>query len=356
MNIISCEQVSNGHPDKICDQIADAIVTDCLKNDPSSRVAIEVLLKDSHVVIAGELTSKHRPDFEELTYQVFDRIGWNRLDYGNRQNPEVDFIILVKSQSPDIAMGVDIGGAGDQGMMFGYATNETKEMLPLPFVLSTQLLIQLEALNDPRLRADAKAQVSFDYDEHKITTFLCSVQHTEDTSVETVRSIVEPLMKKVASSYGLNTDFEVLVNPTGRFVIGGSFGDCGVTGRKLACDTYGGVGHIGGGAMSGKDPSKVDRSGAYITRKIAKDLVRKGWADRAEVQVAYAIGVDKPVSVHVETFGTNHQPQELMEKYINDNYNLTPKGIIESLNLLSQDYTRVSSYGHFGKDYMSWEN
>lgn len=355
MNIISCEQVSNGHPDKICDQIADAIVTDCLQHDHTARVAIEVLLKDNHVVIAGELTCNHTPDFKELTYQVFDTIGWDRLDYGTRETPNVDFNILVQSQSPDIAMGVDVGGAGDQGMMYGYATNETEEMLPIPFVLSTKLLKKLDDLHDPHLKADAKAQVSFDYDTGKITTFLCSTQHREDTSIEDVRKIVEPLMHAVAEEYNLNQDFEVLINPTGRFVIGGSWGDCGVTGRKLACDTYGGVGHIGGGAMSGKDPSKVDRSGAYITRKIAKDIVKGGYADKAEVQIAYAIGVDHPVSVHVETFGTGKKSQEFLENFVREYYDLTPRGIIHDLRLDSLDYNLVSSYGHFGKPNLPWE-
>ena len=355
MNIISCEQVSNGHPDKICDQIADAIVTDCLAHDPTSRVAIEVLLKDNHVVIAGELTCNHSPDFQELTFGVFDKIGWDRLDYGTREHPNVDFTLFVQSQSPDISQGVDVGGAGDQGMMYGYATNETEEMLPLPFVLSTKLLLKLDEIRDPRLKADAKAQVSYDYDSGKITTFLCSVQHRDDVTVEDVFDIVEPLMHEVAFSYNLNQDFEILVNPTGRFVIGGSWCDCGVTGRKLACDTYGGVGHIGGGAMSGKDPSKVDRSGAYITRKIAKDIIRSGYADKAEVQVAYAIGVDHPVSVHVDTFGTAKVDQKFLQNFITSHYDLTPRGIIQRLDLCNINYNMVSSYGHFGKSGAPWE-
>lgn len=355
MNIITCEQVSNGHPDKICDQIADAIVTDCLSHDNSARVAIEVLLKDNHLVIAGELSCTHQPDYRELANQVFDKIGWDRLDYGTRENSNIDLIVMVQQQSPDIAMGVDVGGAGDQGMMYGYATNETPEMLPIPFVLSTKLLQMLDTLRDPRLKADAKAQVSFDYDNWRIDTFLCSTQHVDSVDTEEVRSIVEPLMHAVAEIYNLNQDFKVLVNPTGRFVIGGSWGDCGVTGRKLACDTYGGVGHIGGGAMSGKDPSKVDRSGAYITRKIAKDIVKLGYADKAEVQIAYAIGVPEPVSIHVETFGTNRIPEDLIVEDVQKNYDLTPHGIIERLALRNINYNMVSSYGHFGKPGAPWE-
>lgn len=355
MNIITCEQVSNGHPDKICDQIADAIVTDCLRHDKSSRVAIEVLVKDNYFIIAGELSSSHLPNYRELIYKVFDNIGWENTDYGTREMNNIDLSVYVNVQSADISQGVDTGGAGDQGMMYGYATNETSEMLPIPFLLSTKLLQELQKLNSPKLKADAKAQVSFDYDSNKITTFLCSVQHLEEVTLEEVREIVEPLMKKVAIAHGFNDDFKVLVNPTGRFVVGGSFGDCGVTGRKLACDTYGSIGHIGGGAMSGKDPSKVDRSGAYITRKIAKDIVKSGYADKCEVQISYAIGVPDPVSVHVETFNTSDKDQEFFYDYITKNYNLTPRGIIEQLNLLDVNYNLVSSYGHFGKSSLPWE-
>lgn len=353
MKIITCEQVSNGHPDKICDQIADAIVTDCLRHDPKSRVAIEVLIKDSHIIIAGELTSAHKPDYHALVYQVFERIGLDKLGF----DPGiVDIGLLVNEQSPDIALGVDKGGAGDQGMMMGYATNETEELLPIPFVVATRFLQTLKTHPSHMFRADAKAQVSFDYDSGKITTFLCSVQHSPDVEPSDFRHIIEGIMVLAATENGLNTDFEKLVNPTGRFVIGGSFADCGVTGRKLACDTYGGVGHIGGGAMSGKDPSKVDRSGAYAARKIAVDIVRAGYADKCEVQIAYAIGVAEPVSVYVETFGTEHQDKAFLEAFVRENYDLTPKGIIHDLHLLDVDYNRVSSYGHFGKPGLPWES
>ena len=352
MHIITCEQVSNGHPDKICDQIADAIVTDCLEHDRNSRVAIEVLVKNHDIIIAGELTSEHKPDLEKLVYGVFDRIGWDKLGYEKKLIRIRD---LVSQQSPDIAQGVDVGGAGDQGMMYGYATNETTELLPIPFVVATRFLKLLAEHPSPVFKADAKAQVSFDYDTGKITVFLCSVQHDPDVEVADFRPVVESLMILAASQYGLNTDFQKLVNPTGRFVIGGSFADCGVTGRKLACDTYGGVGHIGGGAMSGKDPSKVDRSGAYIARKIARDIVLAGYADKAEVQVAYAIGLPDPVSVYVETFDTEHQDKRFIEAYVRENYDLTPKGIIDKLHLLDVDYNAVSSYGHFGDKFVPWE-
>ena len=353
--IITCEQVSNGHPDKISDGISDSIVTDVLKHDKNARVAIEVLIKDNHIIIAGELTSKYQPDFRQLVHDVFERIGFEKLGYFDPSLAGPDIQVLVKQQSADIALGVDKGGAGDQGMMFGYATNETAELLPIPFVVATKFLEILKEHPSRMFRADAKAQVSFDYDSGKITTFLCSVQHSHDVEVADFRHIVESMMVLAACEYGLNTDFEKLVNPTGRFVIGGPYADCGVTGRKLACDTYGGVGHIGGGAMSGKDPSKVDRSGAYMARKIARDIVLAGYADKCEVQIAYAIGVAQPVSVYVETFGTEYQDKHFIEQYVRESYDLTPRGIIESLGLLDVDYNKVSAYGHFGKKNVPWE-
>ena len=355
MKIITCEQVSNGHPDKICDQIADAIVTDVLQHDKEARVAIECLIKDEAIIIAGEMTSSYSPAYGRLVMSVIDRIGWDKVNYGKDEDNKPHIILLVNQQSPDIAMGVDKGGAGDQGMMYGYATNETAELLPLPFVVATRFLELLRDFNSPMFKADAKAQVSFDYDSGTITTFLCSVQHKEEVEVKDFRPVVESLMILAASQFGLNTDFKKLVNPTGRFVIGGSFADCGVTGRKLACDTYGGVGHIGGGALSGKDPSKVDRSGAYMARKIARDIVLAGYADKCEVQIAYAIGLPDPVSVYVETFDTEHQDKLFIEQYVRDSYDLTPKGIIDSLGLLDVDYNEVSAYGHFGKSGLPWE-
>jgi len=363
MKIITCEQVSAGHPDKICDQIADAVVTDCLQHDTNSRVAIECLFKNRCLVIAGELTSTHEPDYERLVQDVFDRInngGAENSDAGldyklDFTADDLDIAILVDHQSSDIALGVNKGGAGDQGIMFGYATNETPEMLPIPFVVATKFLELLKAYPSRMLKADAKAQVSYDYDSGRITTFLCSVQHIRDVDIEDFRQIIEKLMVRTATAYGLNTDFLKLVNPTGRFVLGSSFADCGVTGRKLACDTYGGIGHIGGGAMSGKDPSKVDRSAAYMARKIARDIVSAGYADKAEVQIAYAIGVAEPVSIYVDTFGTEHQDKEFISQYVRENYDLTPRGIIDGLGLLDVDYNAVSSYGHFGKQGLPWE-
>ena len=354
-NIITCEQVSDGHPDKLCDQISDAVVTDCLTHDSASRVAIECLVKDDTVVIAGELTSNHSPDYKWLVADVFRRVGVGRLGY-DASSPKL--IVLVNEQSRDIAMGVDAGGAGDQGVMYGYAVAETPELMPIPYMLATRFLRELKEYNGTMswaLKADAKSQVSFDYSRHRIDTFLCSVQHHPDVSVEDIRPVVEGLMQKAAAAYGLDGGFRTLVNPTGRFALGGPFADCGLTGRKLACDTYGGIGHIGGGALSGKDPTKVDRSGAYMARKIARDVVAAEYADACEVQLAYAIGIAEPVSVNVDCFGTQAVPPGFIEAWIRDEYDLTPRGIISSLGLLGVDYNLTSAYGHFGKPYLPWE-
>lgn len=364
-SIISTEQVSAGQPDKIADQIADAIVTDCLKRDKDSRVAIEVLIKDYNIVIAGELTcAGHAPDYHELINSVFKRIGKDKLGYNYKK---FNVRVLVSRQSKDIALAVDKGGAGSQGTVYGYATNETPELLPMPFVLATSLLEKLERYGkvskDERIKADAKAQVTFDYDNWRIITFLCSVQTARNTALRNitpqnariVKKIVSNLMKDVAAERALNTDFQILINPTSRFEIGGLFADCGVTGRKLACDTYGGIGHIAQSSLSGKDCTKVDRSGAYMARKIARDIVLAGFADKAEVQIAYAIGVSKPVSIHVECFGTEHQKIGFIEEFIKKSYDLTPKGIIKKLKLLDVDYNKVSAYGHFGKKMLPWE-
>ena len=347
--IVTCEQVSRGHVDKICDQISDAVVVECLRKDPASRVAVETLIKNNTVVIAGEITSKHEPDYAKLVGRVFESIGIDRM------YDKVNVHTLITRQSPDIAQGVDTGGAGDQGVMYGYATNETPELLPIPFAVATRFIELLRDVKAPMLLPDAKAQVSYDYESGRITTFLCSVQHTPCSEVDDFRSIIESLMVLTAAEYGLNDDFEKLINPTGKFVVGGSFADCGVTGRKLACDTYGGVGRIGGGALSGKDPTKVDRSGAYMARKIAVDLVTGGYCDKCEVQIAYAIGKAEPVSVSVDTFGTARCCPRCIDKYVEANYDLTPRGIIKYLHLLDVDLRDVSYGGHFGKDWLPWE-
>ncbi len=349
-NIYTSEQVSCGHVDKICDQIADAIVTDCLLHDKNSRVAVECLIKNSTIIIAGEITSSHEADYAALVCQVMDRIGIDKLGYEC-----IEVRGMISKQSADIAMGVDKGGAGDQGIMFGYATKETPELLPLPFAVATRFIKHLEDLRCPMFLADAKAQVSYDYESGRITTFLCSVQHKADVSLNDIRLVIEPLMVLTAAEYGLNTDFEKLINPTGRFVIGSSRADCGVTGRKLACDTYGGIGRIGGGALSGKDPSKVDRSATYMARKIAVDFVKAGYCDKCEIQIGYAIGKAEPISVTVDTFGTAKVSDMFFQKSIQNNYDLTPAGIISYLHLLNVDYNKVSSGGHFGKAGLPWE-
>lgn len=344
--IFTSEQVSHGHPDKICDRISDTIVTECLKHDKASRVAVETLIKDNQVVLVGEVTTHHLFDAKAIVQSIVEPLGIKDVQVTN----------LIGLQSPDIALGVDTGGAGDQGLMFGYATDETPEYLPLPYVLATRVLEKLQAMKSPFLLSDAKAQVSYDYDKKRIDTFLVSIQHTENASRKKIKAIVKQAMKQVAKAYKQNTDFKVLVNPTGRFVLGGSYSDAGVTGRKIIADTYGGSCRHGGGAFSGKDPSKVDRSGAYMARKIAKDIVREGYAKRCEVQLAYAIGKRQPVSVSVDTFGTSkgYTDKNLVDM-IRLRYDLTPKGIIEELGLLDVDYNLTSSYGHFGKSYLPWE-
>ncbi len=347
--IFTSEQVSCGHPDKICDQISDAIVTDCLAHDKRSRVAAECMIKDFDIIIAGEITSSHQPDYEALVRGVLKRIGIFCAEDFRIQ-------VFISKQSEDIALGVDgNAGAGDQGMMFGYATNETPEMLPIPYAVATHALQLLREVGCPILLPDAKSQVSYDYESGKITTFLISTQHLEGTTVEDIRPIVEAVMETAAQDYGLNTDFEKLVNPTGRFVIGSSFADSGLTGRKIIADTYGGMCRHGGGAFSGKDPTKVDRSGAYAARYIARDIVRQQFADRCEVQLAYAIGIAEPVGVYVDCFGTNRIPEQDIVDYIIAEYDLTPQGIITALGLLDVDYNKVSSYGHFGKVGVPWE-
>lgn len=347
--LFTSEQVSCGHPDKICDQISDAIVTDCLRHDRNSRVAVECLIKDHAIIIAGEITSAHQPDLRALVADVLHRIGLGK---------DIDKYQItghISQQSADIALGVDQDGAGDQGMMYGYATDETREMLPIPFVLATEALERLSRLQSPILLPDAKCQVTYDYKHKRIDTFLISTQHRDDVSPEDVRSLVEGVMRDTACVHGLNLDFKALINPTGRFVIGGSFADTGVTGRKIVADTYGGACRHGGGAFSGKDPTKVDRSGAYMARKIACDLVRERKCDRCEVQLAYAIGIAEPVAVSVYCFGTNSVPIAEIRKMIHERYDLTVRGIIDRLHLLDVDYDQVSAYGHFGKEGLPWE-
>ena len=345
---VTSEQVSCGHPDKMCDQIADKILDLCLQYDKASRVAVEVMMKNYDVIIAGEVTTKFDIT-DEILYKVLDDV----LTYVGVQNKDRYIITnLLDKQSPDIAMGVDIGGAGDQGIMFGYATKETKEFMPLAWSIANKALMNLKNLNSDKLLPDAKAQVTIEYINNvptRIDTFLISTQHKEEVTLDEVKEIVTKIMIDTAKEYDMNTDFKILVNPTGRFVIGGSIGDAGVTGRKIIADTYGGYAHHGGGAFSGKDPTKVDRSAAYMARKVAKDIVRKNMADKCEIQLSYAIGIKEPISILVDCFKTEKLDLDEITKYITENYDLTPKGIIQSLDLLNVEYSKTTVYGHFGK-------
>ena len=305
-NLFSSESVSEGHPDKVSDQIADAILDDCLEHDPKSRVACEVFVTTDFVLIGGEITSKHRPNYKKIARDVIRNIGYTKKEYGFSAD-DVEIVVKVQEQSPDIAMGVDNGGAGDQGIMFGYASDESEGYMPLPIVIAHKLVRVATNLRKEgkflHARPDMKSQVTIDYknpNQPRIAVILMSIQHDPDYDEKTFKSYIKnEIMIPVAKSFGLNTDFQILINPTGQFIIGGPAGDTGVTGRKIIVDTYGGAGHHGGGAFSGKDPTKVDRSAAYMARYIAKNLVAAGAAKRCEIQLGYAIGYNKPVSLYV---------------------------------------------------------
>ena len=353
--IITCEQVSNGHPDKICDQIADAIVTDILQHDRNARVAIECLLKKSQLFIAGEVTTDYRPNYNQIVHDVFNRIGAEKLGWNLTELLRIG--ILVDKQSPDIAMGVDKGGAGDQGMMFGYATDETPEYMPLPISLAHRLARRLAEVRKngtlPYLRPDGKTQVTVEYDGDcpiRVDTIVVSAQHSEEVSQETLRrDIMEQVIRPIVPEGFLDEKTKYHINPTGRFVIGGPQGDSGLTGRKIIVDTYGGMARHGGGAFSGKDPTKVDRSAAYAARYVAKNVVAAGLAKRCEIQLAYAIGVARPVSISVNTYGTGVIDDAQIADLIEETFSLTPAGIIRSLDLRRPIYKQTATYGHFGR-------
>ena len=355
--LFTSESVTEGHPDKIADQVSDAILDACLEQDPYSRVAAETLTATGLVVIAGEITTKAYVDFQSLVRGVVASIGYDNALYGFDSNT-CAVISTINKQSGDIAQGVDTGGAGDQGMMFGYASNETPELMPAPISLAHKLTRQLTAVRKsgklPYLRPDGTSQVTVEYDENgkpsRIDAVVISSQHSESVSNEDLHAdILKYVIQAVLPAEWLDEHTKYHINPTGRFVIGGPMGDTGLTGRKIIVDTYGGAGRHGGGAFSGKDPTKVDRSAAYMARYIAKNIVAAGLADRAEVQLAYAIGVAEPVSVRVDTFGTGKVGEAKLTELIRKNFSLTPKGIIDSLNLRRPIYQKTAAYGHFGR-------
>jgi S-adenosylmethionine synthetase len=363
--LFTSESVTEGHPDKIADQISDAILDACLAQDPFSRVAAETLTATGLVVIAGEITTKAYVDFQSLVRGVVASIGYDNALYGFDSNT-CAVISSINKQSGDIAMGVDTGGAGDQGMMFGYASDENAELMPTPIALAHKLSQKLTEVRKSGLlsylRPDGKSQVTVEYDKDmnpvRVDAVVISTQHSETISTEELRAdILKHVIQATLPSNLLDADTKYHINPTGRFVIGGPMGDTGLTGRKIIVDTYGGMGRHGGGAFSGKDPTKVDRSAAYMARYIAKNIVAAGLAKRCEVQLAYAIGVAEPVSVLVETFGTGTVDSATLQKLVRANFKLTPKGIIESLNLRRPIYRKTAAYGHFGradKDF-TWE-
>ena len=363
--LFTSESVTEGHPDKIADQISDAVLDACFEQDPYSRVACETLTATGLVVIAGEITTKAYVDFQTLVRGVVASIGYDNALYGFDSNT-CAVISSINKQSGDIAMGVDTGGAGDQGMMFGYASNETPELMPAAISLAHKLCLKLSQVRKngtlPYLRPDGKSQVTVEYDQNmkpiRVDAVVISTQHAETISTEDLRAdILKHVIQATVPAELLDADTKYHINPTGRFVIGGPMGDTGLTGRKIIVDTYGGMGRHGGGAFSGKDPTKVDRSAAYMARYIAKNIVAAGLADRCEVQLAYAIGVAEPVSVLVETFGTGKVSRESLEDLVRANFQLTPKGIIDSLKLRRPIYRKTAAYGHFGRNDsdFSWE-
>lgn len=359
--LFTSESVTEGHPDKVCDQIADALLDEYLKQDPESRVAAEALATTGMVVIVGEVTSKGQVNVEDIVRRTIKEIGYDNTNYGFDYNT-CRILISLHEQSPDISMGVTPTtdkeqGAGDQGLMFGYATRETAELMPMPINLAHKLTMRLSEVRKKKelswVRPDGKSQVTIEYDNGKpkrIQTIVLSTQHSPDVDYETIKKeviarVIEPVCCEM-----LDKDTKYYINPTGRFVIGGPAGDSGVTGRKLIADTYGGVGSHGGGALSGKDPSKVDRSASYMARYVAKNIVATELADKCEVQIAYAIGVAEPVSLMINTFGTGKIPEERIEDIVRKNFDLRPGAIIKDLNLKRPIYRKTSVYGHFGRN------
>ena len=366
-HLFTSESVSEGHPDKIADQISDAVLDAILEQDPKARVACETYVKTGMVMVGGEVTTSAWVDIEEITRETVREIGYVHSDMGFDAN-SCAVLNTIGKQSPDINQGVDKAdpkeqGAGDQGIMFGYATNETKEFMPAPITYAHRL-VQRQALvrkngSLPWLRPDAKSQVTFEYDQGKIVgidAVVLSTQHSDSISTADLReAVMEEIIKPVLPEEWLRKDTKFFINPTGRFVIGGPMGDCGLTGRKIIVDTYGGAARHGGGAFSGKDPSKVDRSAAYAARYVAKNIVAAGMADRCEIQLSYAIGVADPTSIMIETFGTEKVHQDIIIEAVRQHFDLRPYGLQEMLNLLQPIYKKTAAYGHFGREEFPWE-
>ncbi len=354
--LFTSESVTEGHPDKIADQISDAVLDEVLKQDPYGRVACETLVTTGLAVVAGEITTSAHVNYDELVRHTIRGVGYDRAKYGYDADT-CAVLCTVKRQSPDIAMGVDTGGAGDQGLMFGFACDETDELMPMPIQLAHRLTQRLSEIRKAKkvdfLRPDGKSQVTIEYRDgrpKRVDCVVISTQHSEKVSNADLRAaIVEHVIRPIVPANMLDADTKYHINPTGRFVIGGPMGDAGVTGRKIIVDSYGGYSRHGGGAFSGKDPSKVDRSACYMARYIAKNIVAAGLASKAEVQLAYAIGIAEPVSVMAETFGTAAMPEERITSLIREFFALTPKGIIETLDLRRPIYKATAAYGHFGR-------
>ena len=373
--LFTSESVTEGHPDKLCDFISDSVLDACLEQDANSRVACETVAGKGKIIVTGEITTKANINVEEIVRNAIKEIGYNNsktdIDYRT-----CEVLVNLSKQSPDIALGVDKSledkegdnleseGAGDQGLMFGYATDETEAYMPMPIYLAHRLAKKLTEVRKqkeiPYLRPDGKVQVTVEYDENekpvRVDTVVVSTQHTEETDLEILkRDIKEKVIFAIIPKELLDEATKFYINPTGRFVIGGPLGDSGLTGRKIIVDTYGGYSRHGGGAFSGKDPTKVDRSASYMARYIAKNVVANGYANRCEIQLAYAIGVAKPVSILVNTFGTGKIPEEEIENKIQSTFDLTPRGIIETLDLRRPIFRQTTNYGHFGKDNLPWE-